>query len=136
MRKRILRFSLLLPLLGCSETDILKYQGRPAMTALECQSAYQAARSRSSSGYVDYSNRGSAIGSAIGKGIASGMMESSYKTCLGRVAGLPAGSAVASSPAMSSRPNLPAPAPRVVSHVGCIPGGGVLQGGTSYCIGN
>lgn len=119
---------------GCGEKTILSYQGRPAMTALECKAAYEEARRRPAT--VDYSSNGAAIGTAIGKGIAKGMISSAYDQCLARVAAerpaadLPAATVAA------------APAPRAggypqsepyLSMWGreCVPGYGSYQGGLS-----
>ena len=112
-----------LVLAGCSETEILQYQGRPAESALECQAAYEEARSRRAG--VDYSSQGSLIGSAIGSGLVKGITESAYKSCLARVAALPGGgtTAVAS----------PVPQASPIVRTQCNKRGGVMQGGSGYC---
>jgi|GEM_PF-1807745 len=130
-------------LFGCAEQDVLKYQGRPAQTALECEAAYQAARKDQASTPA-YANSGaSLLGAAIGRGIVHGMTDSHFKACLARVASIDPLASAASPPAVAAPVGAapdgvaqsvtvtkPAPTP------GCVPGGGVMQGGTGYCIGN
>ncbi len=121
-------------LTGCGEQAILKYQGRPAMTALECKAAYEEARRRPAP--VNYSSTGAAVGTAIGSGIAKGMISSAYDACLARVASLRPSADL--SPAHVAA----APAPRTgrypqtepyLSMWGreCVPGYGSYQGGLS-----
>lgn len=133
---------------GCAEQDILKYQGRPAATALECKAAYEEAKRRPVA--VDYSSSGAVIGSAIGKGIAEGMISSAYDTCLARVAALDPAEQRPFSPhpvpvATASAPRVAAPSPGTtlrgsrpqtepyLSMWGreCVPGYGVYQEGLS-----
>ncbi len=134
-------FAWLLPVLAlgaCSEQQVLTYQGRPAATALECEAAFQGANQRVSQAPVAYGTGASMMGAAIGKSMARGMNESHLNACLARVANAaPAYAAPAPMPA-----TVPANYPRTVAPaqpmrtVGCSGGGGVMQGGTSYCLGN
>jgi hypothetical protein len=134
-----MRVVLVLPVLAltaCSEKDVLQYQGRPAQTALECKAAFEAAKDRSASA-GNYSSGASALGTLIGKSMVRGMTESHYNACLARVAALqPGASTGTAAPSASAPMPSSAPAPRPVQSVGCSAGGGVLQGGTSYCFGN
>ncbi|MBN8632850.1 MAG: hypothetical protein J0L76_18615 [Rhodobacterales bacterium] len=124
----LLRCVVLLPvigLLGCGEAAYLSYQGRPAETALECEAAYEAAQDRSRNVPVG-TDRGSLIGAALGRGMVEASMKSAYDQCLARVATLPGGGSrvTAASPRASTTARGPS----------CEAGGGVLQGGTGYCM--
>ena len=127
-----------LMLMGCSEQDVMPYQGRVATTALECQAAYEGAKARQSStpAYTPGVSIGaSIIGNAIGKGMVSGMTESQYKSCLARVANTPPGtvvaapSAVASTPAKPASPAKPAAIPAPGGHRACR---NTMVGGDGY----
>ncbi len=134
------RFAALMSVLAlsaCSEQQVLTYQGRPAATALECEAAFQGAKQRLASTPVIYNSTGVLVANAIAAGMVSGMNESHLNACLARVAnaapGTPSGVAQVA-------PLAQAAAPRAVSHPQTVQPsrchGNVLQGGTSYCIGN
>ena len=128
-----------LMLMGCSEQDMMPYQGRVASTALECQAAYEGAKQRQSStpAYTPGVSIGaSIIGNAIGKGMVSGMTASQYKSCLARVANTPPGTvaapgAVAVAPAAprAVAPAKPATATIPVGHRACR---NTMVGGDGY----
>ena len=120
---------------GCSEQEILRYQDRPAQTALECEAAYQAARKRGSSTYVNTSSGASLAGAAIGRGLAKGMVDSAYRSCLARVA-------QGASPATSvpvevagGKDYRQAITPQTPRPVACPAHAGVIYGGSQYCTG-
>jgi hypothetical protein len=121
---------------ACTEQDILRYQDRPAQTALECEAAYQAARQRGSSTYVSHSSGASVAGAALGRGIAKGMIESAYRNCLARVANEPALSrptVVEADTGTTYRPRA-AVQPQPPGSGYCPANAGVLHGGTQYCV--
>ncbi|MBV2360246.1 hypothetical protein KUH32_10705 [Thalassococcus sp. CAU 1522] len=121
---------------GCAEQDLLQFQGRPAQTVDECRAAYEAARQRGANTPVNYSSGASVLGAGIGKSMARGMIDSAYRSCLARVANNPG--APVQTPATGRQParvtTLSRPAVTAPS-VGCTRGGGVMQGGTGYCVG-
>jgi hypothetical protein len=124
-------------LVGCSEVDNMPYQGRFAQTALECDAAYQGSRQRQNQPQA-YTGGGMAslFATSMAKGMVKGMTESQYNSCLARVAGLnPAAPAAPKAVAAESGYAAPAARPPLNSP-GCAAGGGVMQGGAGYCIGN
>lgn len=118
-----------LTLAGCGEQNILRYQGRPAQTAQECEAAYKDARARGS--YQPAPTTGAGLfGAALGKGIAKGMIESAYESCLARVsAATPQGAYRAAVVAEQNAARYPA-----ATSGTCQRGLGVMQGGSGYCI--
>jgi hypothetical protein len=118
---------------GCGESAYIQYQGRDAMTALECQAGYEAAKDRASGTVVAVPNTGAGIAAIVlAAGVLNGSREAAYERCLSRVATLPPGSATGlTTPASQSFGSSP-PATRPV---GCASGSGPFQGGTGYCVG-
>lgn len=122
---------------ACTEQEILRYQDRPAETALECQAAYQAAKQRGNGQSATYSGGASALGASIGRGLAKGMIESSYRQCLARVANSGDGAATPA-PSDSARARVEAELRQTQTAnrpVGCPRDASVFYGGTSYCVG-
>ena len=118
---------------ACSEQQILRYQDRPAETALECEAAYQAARKRGSGTYVNYSSGASVTGAAFGLGIAKGMIDSAYRNCLARVAGNASPTAAPVAVVDADRNYRKAVEPQYQPVMGCPAGANVIHGGTQYC---
>jgi hypothetical protein len=119
---------------GCGERAYIDYQGREALTALECQAGYEAAKDRGSNTTVVVPNNGAGLAAIIlASGIVSGNIEAAYERCLSRVATLPPGTQPASgtAPLQSTGGALPA----AVRPSGCAAGASPFQGGTGYCVG-
>ena len=126
---------MVLALVGCGETDLLVYEGRPAQSAAECQVALKDAQERLRKSPRDYSTRGASIGTALGRGMLGGMIDSAYQQCLDRVGS--AGSAsVPATEASAEKLGAIKESPSATTYGVCRQGGGVLQGGTGYCVGN
>lgn len=119
---------------ACTEQEILRYQDRPAETALECEAAYRAARQRGNSAYVDTSSGASVLGAALGKGMAKGMIESAYRNCLARVANAVEPSNVSVVEVEPVRNYRRAIEPQEHRPVACPANSNVLYGGTQYCL--
>lgn len=127
-------------LTACSEQEVLRYQDRPAQTALECEAAYQAARQRGNSQYGNTSSGASFLGASLGRGLAKGIIESSYKQCLARVAnsaGEAAQTKVAESRAVNARAQVEAELRErsgATRPVACPANAPVVYGGAQYCV--
>ncbi len=117
-------------LVGCSEQDMLQYQGRPAQTALECEAALEGRRQNTPYTYVDHSNGASVLGASLGKSIVRGMEKSAYRACLGRVANLPGAPVPAAAPVRTGPATVP-----VYESAGCPPGVRGMYRGTMMCHG-
>jgi hypothetical protein len=144
MRHRVSLLGLLggtLTLMSCAEQDILSYQGRLPQTALECDAAYQEARSRGSYQPTPTTSAG-VYGAAIGKGLATGMIKSAYQQCLARVAAQrpqPGYGAAPVTPVAVPTPDYragvaPSTAPVSGSAAGCTRYSPPLVGGGGYCV--
>jgi hypothetical protein len=127
-------------LTACSEQEVLRYQDRPAETALECEAAYQAARQRGNNQYMNTSSGASFLGASLGRGLAKGIVESSYKQCLARVAdsgGEPTQTNAAETRAASARAQIEAElraTPLDSRPATCPANAPVVYGGTQYCV--
>lgn len=114
---------------GCAVTTDNAYP--EAQNARECQVFHEAAmrEARQNMANTQTQSTGNFLADAfargLGRGMAEGVLENRYQTCLARV----------------SDTGTPLYTPEIERqqdynpYAGCAAGGGVLQGGSSYCVG-